>query len=92
MIYTNHPDEGQPMTIERLRRCYLVCQTPGTPTVVRLTPLKGSDDNNWQWSFATFRLRVELALEALLLPDCNCGFGGFHDDINPRCDRNRIPT
>jgi hypothetical protein len=19
---------------------------------------------------------------------CNCGFGGFHDDINPRCDRN----
>jgi len=24
--------------------------------------------------------------------DCNCGFGGFHDDINPRCDRNRIRT
>jgi hypothetical protein len=20
---------------------------------------------------------------------CNCGFGGFHDDANPRCDRNR---
>lgn len=19
---------------------------------------------------------------------CNCGFGGFHDDGNPRCDRN----
>jgi hypothetical protein len=24
----------------------------------------------------------------LVEPRCNCGFGGFHDDINPRCRLN----
>lgn len=44
------------------------------------------------------RLREENATYAGLLGSaielvmsekpCNCGFGGFHDDGNPRCDRN----
>lgn len=24
--------------------------------------------------------------------DCTCGFGGFHDDVNPRCDKNKGGT
>jgi len=38
-----------------------------------------------------FRALVRLSeLEAALLPKiaCNCGFGGFHDDVNPECRRN----
>lgn len=23
---------------------------------------------------------------------CTCGFGGFHDDINPRCELNKEAT
>lgn len=26
------------------------------------------------------------------IPACTCGFGGFHDDINPRCERNQAAT
>lgn len=30
---------------------------------------------------------LERLAEALRTP-CTCGFGGFHDDVNERCERN----
>lgn len=66
-IYTTHPDNGAPMTLDRLRRAYITHSDAFGEHVVRLrkadTHHDGpGDDDDWEWTFAAFKLRVEAAL------------------------------
>jgi len=60
-----HPDGGQPITLDRIRRAYLTAEIGADgalkPGVIRLRPTGGYDDE-WVWSFAQFKLRVGAAL------------------------------
>jgi hypothetical protein len=40
----------------------------------------------------TSHLRQMLTAHPALETPCNCGFGGFHDDANPRCDRTQAAS
>lgn len=59
-ISTNHPDEGQPLTLDMLRHTYVTTHgnVGEVPTVVvRLGgPYQGL---GYEWNYAAFKLRVE---------------------------------
>lgn len=57
-------------------------------------------DEGWSTADIAFGVAADLGDEVERPPNpyragegtpaaCNCGFGGFHDDINPRCDLNQ---
>lgn len=63
-ISTNHPDKGAPMTLALLERCHLDVQRAERWEVVVRVSHQGDEKDDWEWSFAAFKLRIEAALSA----------------------------